>query len=126
MFFWWIRGHVAEGLQWYEQVLNLRPLSPAAESRALLGAAVMWYAQGGLERARAALTRAYTLAEAGADLHIAVRAAELSARVEWGLGDLEAARDWFTRAIEGFQALAIPWGTGNALLGISGISERRS
>jgi predicted ATPase/DNA-binding XRE family transcriptional regulator len=60
MFFWWIRGHAAEGLQWYEQTLNLRSLPPAAESRALLGAAVMCYAQGGLERARTALTRART------------------------------------------------------------------
>ena len=35
MFFWVIRGHAAEGLQWYEQILNLPSLPPAAESRAL-------------------------------------------------------------------------------------------
>ena len=39
MFFWLIRGHAAEGLRWYEQILNLPSLPPAAESRALLGAA---------------------------------------------------------------------------------------
>jgi predicted ATPase/DNA-binding XRE family transcriptional regulator len=122
MFFWWIRGYAAEGLQWYEQTLNLRSLPPAAESRALLGAAVMWYAQGGLERARTALTRARALADAGGDMDTVVRTEELSARVEWGLGNLQAARDWFTRAVEGFQALAIPWGTGNALLGMSGVA----
>jgi predicted ATPase/DNA-binding XRE family transcriptional regulator len=122
MFFWWIRGHAAEGLQWYEQTLNLRPLPPAAESKALLGAAVMWYAQGGLERARTALTRARSLAHASGDMNTLARTQDLSARVEWGLGNLQAARDWFTRSIEGFQALAIPWGTGNALLGMSGVA----
>ena len=122
MFFWWIRGHAAEGLQWYEQALNLRSLLPAAESRALLGAAVMWYAQGGLERARTALTRARALAQASDDMDTVVRIEDLSARVEWGLGNLQAARDCFTRAIQGFQALAIPWGTGNALIGMSGVA----
>src|SRR4029453_16843348 len=67
LFFWWIRGHAAEGLQWYERILNLVALPPAAESRALLGAAVMWYVQGRLERARTALTRARSLAHASGD-----------------------------------------------------------
>ena len=122
MFFWWIRGHAAEGLQWYEQILNLPSLPPAAESRALLGAAVMWYAQGGLERARTALTRARALAHASGDMDTLVRSEELSARVEWGLGNLQAARDWFARALEGYRALPIPWGTGNALIGMSGVA----
>ena len=52
MFFWLIRGHAAEGLRWYEQTLNLPSLPPAAESRALLGAAVMRYTQGEHKRAR--------------------------------------------------------------------------
>jgi hypothetical protein len=42
-------------LQWYEQSLNLESLPPAAESRALVGAAVMWYSQGELGRARTGL-----------------------------------------------------------------------
>ena len=58
MFFWVIRGHAAEGLRWYEQILSWPSLPPAAESRALVGAALMWYTQGELERARAGLTRA--------------------------------------------------------------------
>jgi predicted ATPase/DNA-binding XRE family transcriptional regulator len=122
LFFWWIRGHAAEGLRWYEQTLNLRPLPPAAESKALLGAAVMWYAQGELERARTALMRARSLTPASGDMETVLRATDLSARVEWGLGNLQAARDWFTRAFEGFQALAIPWGIGNALIGMSGVA----
>ena len=62
VFFWIIRGHAAEGLRWYEQILRLPSLPPAAESRALVGAAAMWYTQGELVRARTALTRALQLA----------------------------------------------------------------
>ena len=68
MFFWVIRGHAAEGLRWYEQILNLPSLPPAAESRALLGAAAMWYTQGELGRARTALTRALALAHGAGDM----------------------------------------------------------
>ena len=46
--FWSIRGHAAEGLRWYEQILNLPSLSPAGESGVLIGAALMCYTQGKL------------------------------------------------------------------------------
>ena len=121
LFFWWIRGHAAEGLWWYEQALN-RSLPPGAESSALLGAAAMWYARGELERARSALTRARALAHASGNVDTLVRSEDLSARVEWNLGNLQAARDWFTRAIDGFQALACQWGAGNSLIGLSGVA----
>ena len=48
----------------------------------------MGYTQGGLERARTALTRARSLAHASGDMNTLVRSEELSARVEWGLGNL--------------------------------------
>jgi hypothetical protein len=66
MLFWVIRGHAAEGLRWYEQILTLPSLPPTAESRALLGTAFMWYTQGELERARTGLTRALALAHGAA------------------------------------------------------------
>ena len=56
MYFWVIRGHAAEGLQWYEQILNLPSLPPIPESRALVGAAMMWYSLG---RPRARTRRAH-------------------------------------------------------------------
>src|SRR5262249_47731879 len=45
MWFWVIRGQ-AEGLRWCEQILNLPSLPPVAESRALVGAALMWFRHG--------------------------------------------------------------------------------
>ena len=61
-FFWVIRGHATEGLQWYEQILSLPSLAPAAELQVLTGAAMLWYTHGELERARTGLTRAVALA----------------------------------------------------------------
>jgi tetratricopeptide (TPR) repeat protein len=118
MFFWLIRGQ-AEGLRWYEQILNLPSVPSVAESRVLHGAALLWYTQGEVGRARAALTRALALAHAAGDMDTVVRAEDLSGRVEHALGNLNAARDWFTRIVEGCQAPATPWGVGNALIGMA-------
>ena len=122
MFFWMIRGHAAEGLRWYEEILNLPYVPPAAESRALVGAALMWFTQGELVRARAALTRAHALAAGAGDTDMVVRADDLSARVEHALGNLDTARERFTDAIAGFEALAIPWGVGNARIGMAAVA----
>ena len=122
LFFWLIRGQAAEGLSWYEAALRFPSLPPAAESRALVGEALMWFTQGEFARARTALTRALALAHATGDMNVVARAEDLSARVEHGLGNLTGARDWFMRAIERFEALAIPWGAGNARIGLMAIA----
>ena len=116
--FWVIRGQ-AEGLRWYEQILNLSALPPDAESKTLFGVALMCFNQGELGRARVALTRALALSHAAGDLDMVVRAEDLSGRIDHALGNLNAARDWFARAVKGFQAQGIPWGTGNALIGMA-------
>jgi ATP/maltotriose-dependent transcriptional regulator MalT len=50
---------------------------------------------------------------------VVAQAENLSGHVEHTLGNLNAARDMFGRSIEGFRALAIPSGTGNALCGMA-------
>jgi tetratricopeptide (TPR) repeat protein len=122
MFFWAIRGQAAEGLWWYEAALTFPSLPPAVESRALAGAAQMLFTQGEFARARTALARARVLADDAGALDVVALAEDLSARVEHGLGNLTAARDWFTRAIARFEALSMPWGAGNARIGLVGIS----
>jgi predicted ATPase/DNA-binding XRE family transcriptional regulator len=111
MLFWTIRGHVVEGLLWYEQALRLPSLPPEAESRALLGAAIMGYAQGELERARTLLTRARAVADGVSDKEIVAHVHHMLGRVEFALGDSDAARNWFTRSSEAFRALRIAWGS---------------
>ena len=118
-YFWLIRGHAAEGLQWYEEILNLTSLPPAAELRALAGAAVMWYTQGDLGRARTRLDRALALDHGAGDMDVVAQAEHLFGHVEHALGDVNAARDRFTKSVEGFRALAIPSGIGVALSGLA-------
>jgi hypothetical protein len=42
--------------------------------------------------------------------------------VEFASGNLEAARAWFIRSIDGFRALAIPWGLSNGLSGAAWVA----
>ncbi len=121
-YFWLIRGHAAEGLQWYEEILNLRSLPPAAELRTLVGAAVLWYTQGELERARTGLTRALALERGAGDLDLVANGEYLFGHVEHAAGNVNAARDWFVRSVDQFRSLAIPSGTGNALSGMASLA----
>ena len=120
MFFWLIRGHAAEGLRWYEQTLNLPSVPPAAESKALLGAAIMWFSQGELARARTGLTTA--LAHHSDDVQMIALAETMLGHIELAARNVDAARDQFARSLERFRALAIPWGTGHALSGMAWVS----
>ena len=90
----------------------------------------MWYTQGELARARTGLNRALALARGAGDMEMAAQAENLLGHVEHAAGNVNAARDHFTRSIEGFRALAIPWGIGNALSGMAcgrpGDRRRRS
>jgi tetratricopeptide (TPR) repeat protein len=117
-YYWLIRAH-AEGLQWYEQILNLSPIPAAAQSKALLCAAGMWWTQGELARARVGLNRVLSLARETGDLETVAHAEHISGHVEHAVGDENASRDCFNRSIEGFRALAIPSGTGIALSGMA-------
>jgi tetratricopeptide (TPR) repeat protein len=80
----------------------------------------MCYTQGELGRARNALGRAVALGRSVGDIGLVAQAENLLGHVEHGVGNMNAARDQFTRSVEMFQALAIPWGVGNALTGMAG------
>jgi predicted ATPase/DNA-binding XRE family transcriptional regulator len=119
MFFWIIRGHAAEGLRWYEQILSLRSLPPPLESRALLGAGAMGYSQGEIGYARTALARALALVRDTDDMAVVAQAENLLGRVEFSLGHLNPAREHYARSLERFRALGVAWGIGNALTGMA-------
>jgi tetratricopeptide (TPR) repeat protein len=122
LFFWLIRGHSAEGLRWYEQIVRLPARTPPAESRALVGAGTMWYAQGDLERARDGLARARACADACGEPEILAQAENMLGFVELAIGDVDAARHRFKESRERFRALAVPWGTGQALSGLAWVA----
>jgi predicted ATPase/DNA-binding XRE family transcriptional regulator len=120
-FFWVIRGHAAEGLRWYDQILHGSALPPSIESRALLGTAAMRYTQGQLAPARSALTGALALAHDSGDLVMIARAENLLGDIEHSVGNEDAAGEHFARGVEGFRALGLPWGLGNSLTGMASV-----
>jgi tetratricopeptide (TPR) repeat protein len=120
-FFWAVRGHAAEGIWWYGQILNRPSLPSAVESRALLGLGAMQYTRGEPGLARTALTRALALAHETGDTVMVARAENLLGDVEHSAGHADAAREHFTRSIEGFRALELPWGLGNSLTGMAAV-----
>ena len=121
MFFWLIRGHATEGLRWYQRILAMPSLAPAAQSKALVGAAAMWYSQAEVSLARTAVATALQLASDAGDTEMAAIARLVSGHVEYAAGNLEAARRWFSLSAEGFRDLGIPWGVGNSLSGMAGV-----
>jgi predicted ATPase len=120
LFFWLIRGRAAEGFQWFEQALRRPSIPPAAESRALVGMAVMQFTQGEPQAARASLTRALALGHGGLD--VVAMAENLFGHVEQSVGNADAARDRFAASIKAFHELRLPWGAGNALIGMAGVA----
>jgi predicted ATPase/DNA-binding XRE family transcriptional regulator len=122
LFFWLIRGHVTEGLRWFERILSLPSLPAATEVRALLGAAAMSHTQGELERARVRLTGGLQLARNTGDMDAVAIGAWMLGHVEYAAGNPEAARNWFTESRDVFQALSDPWGLGSATSGLAWVA----
>jgi len=122
LFFWVIRGRAGEGLRWYEQALSVSGLPLAAESRALVGAAIMTYTQGNLVDARTRALRALELARSADDRTVVVQAENLLGHIEHASGNAASAGELFTRSVAGFKALGVAWGTGNALIGKAGVA----
>ncbi len=85
-----------------------------------MAAGLTWYAQGELEHARAAVERGLALAPRGSDM-LAVGEIVLG-HVEHGMGNLAEARDRFTRSLDAFRTLGIPWGVGHALTGLAEVA----
>ena len=122
LLFWLIRGHVTEGLRWFERILSLPSLPAATEVRALLGAAAMSHTQGELERARVRLTRGLQLARNTGDMDAVAIGAWMLGHVEYAAGNPEAARNWFTESRDVFRALRVPWGLGSATSGLAWVA----
>jgi predicted ATPase/transcriptional regulator with XRE-family HTH domain len=122
LFFWVIRGHATEGLRWCEQIVSLPSPHRATESKMLVASAVLQYTQGDLGRARTGLTRALAFARDAGDASMVVQAETFLGHVEHAAGNIDAARSLFARSAERFRALAIPWGTGNALSGLAWVA----
>ena len=119
MFFWLIRGRAGEGLQWYQQILGLPDLPAASESRMLVGAAVMSHTSGDLEQAHSAASRALALAREADETIVMLHALHLLGHIEQARGNVDNANVLLGQSLDGFKAASMPWGIGNALVGMA-------
>jgi len=117
-----IRGNATEALRWYQQILNLRSLPPAAESRMLLAAAAMSYIKGELDPARVGLTRALSVARIAGDDDAMMHVEFVFGHIEHATGHFAAARERFTRSIEGFRRSDQAWGIGHLLTALAWVA----
>ncbi len=122
LFFWLIQGRGTEALQWFQQMAKVPGIRPAIETKALVGASVMWYTQGQLRHARDGLTRALAVGRDSADADVLAMAEILFGHVEQAGGNLDGSRERFARGIQRARTISSAWGIGNALLGMAGIS----
>jgi tetratricopeptide (TPR) repeat protein len=121
-FFWVIRGHASEGLEWYERILALPSLPPAVESAALVGAGVMRYTQAEFVKSRAAATRALSLAASNVDRDLIGIAELLLGHLEHIGGNEEAALDCYDRSLKESGRSPSAWRVGNALTGMARVA----
>jgi DNA-binding CsgD family transcriptional regulator len=89
--FWWIRGHLGEGLAWLERALALEGGSPAARGRALKGAGTLAADLGDYPRAEALHQVALTLWRELGDPQGMARALDDLGNAAHDLGDLDRA-----------------------------------
>ena len=122
MFFWLIRGHVLEGHRWYEQILAMPGLPRDAEAKARLGAAGTLHTQADPEGARAHAIRALRLLRDAGENATAAQGAWIVGHIEHAAGDMKSSRRWFTKSLDGFTRLAIPWGIGSSLSGLAWVA----
>jgi tetratricopeptide (TPR) repeat protein len=118
-----IRGHTTEGLHWYGQMLTgAALLPPVAEAKALVGAGLMHWAKGAFDQARSARRRATVLATNAAADDMVIHAESVLGHVESAAGNLDGARELYSRAVAGYRTLGLPWGVGTALNGMAGLA----
>ena len=121
-FFWVIRGHASEGLEWYERIAALSSLPPEVEATALVGAAVMRYTQAEFQKSRAAVTRALALASMAVDRDWVTVGELLLGHLEHISGNGQAALDHYGRSLDEARRIPSPWRVGNALTGMARVA----
>jgi predicted ATPase len=117
--FWMIRGQTTEALDWMAQIQKLPSASPIARAQALVGAAMRWYWQGRLDRARDSIERA--VAGAAGDAGLLPLADLILGHIDYARGSVVTARECFTRSLAQFRSADVPWAIGNALTGLAAV-----
>ena len=99
--FWEVRGHWTEGLGWLEEALARAPdAEDGLRGRALVAASFLAFYRGRLESARSMVTEGLAAAVRAHDKATEARGLRFEAVIEQRMGDLAAAIDSATKAVE--------------------------
>ena len=93
--YWWVRGELAHGRRWLDEVIQHEDVDPTARARALEGAAGLAWAAGDSDRASEHAEAARALLSAGGDELVQLGCATLLGHLAIGSGDLERAEELF-------------------------------
>jgi predicted ATPase/transcriptional regulator with XRE-family HTH domain len=120
LLFWFMRGHSAEGLSWFERAGDGVPAGGAAEARSLAGAALLRFTLGDLDGARRAGARVAD--DLPAEPEVLAIAVLCLAHVEYSSGRPDTARRHFSRTRSLFHDLGIAWGEGSGVNGLAWVA----
>ena len=99
--FWEVRGHWTEGLGWLEDALAGAPdAEDGLRGRALVAASFLAFYRGQLDSARSMVTEGLAAAVRARDKATEARGLRFEAVIEQRMGDLAAAIDSATKAVE--------------------------
>ncbi|HEX8028439.1 MAG TPA: helix-turn-helix domain-containing protein [Vicinamibacterales bacterium] len=117
LLFWIMRGHSAEGLQWFEQAQRAVKPGSLADTRSLAGASLLRFTQGDLDGARKA--SGPVVRDAHADSEALAHALLSLGHVDYASGRVENARDHFIRVMVLGHNLGVSWLEASGVTGLA-------
>ena len=113
--FWYVRGHLSEGMRWMERVLEFEGGDPSLRSRVLGGGGELAHSQGDLDRAQELREAGLALAKQLGDEAQTADALNGLAFVIRRRGEFARARAMHQEALELYQKLDDGWGVSRSM-----------
>jgi predicted ATPase/DNA-binding SARP family transcriptional activator len=113
--FWYVRGHLSEGMRWLEQALDLDGGEPSLRARVLGGGGELAHSQGDLDRAQELREEALAMSsQLGDEAQIAAALNGLAFVIR-RRGEFARARAMHQEAFELYLKLDDSWGVGRSM-----------
>jgi predicted ATPase/DNA-binding CsgD family transcriptional regulator/Tfp pilus assembly protein PilF len=113
--FWYVRGHLSEGMRWLDRALDLEGGDPALRSRALRGGGELSHSQGDLDRAQELCQEALAISSQLGDETQIADALNGLAFVIRRRGEFARARAMHQEALELYSKLDDGWGASRSM-----------
>ena len=113
--FWYVRGHLSEGMRWLDRALDLEGGDPALRARALRGGGELSHSQGDLDRAQELCQEALAMSSQLGDEAQIADALNRLAFVIRRRGEFARARTMHQEALELYRKLDDGWGVSRSM-----------